>query len=173
MRVYSSGPAGPGRAIEACLAGRTGHMTLLAGPTGGALEGRSLTVGASSGPLVAYLLTSFGAGSGSIRLLVADVAARRVLRELPVGHYADGGLAGYERPTEVVLGPEGGVGWIAAVGEAGGQGPTYTVHTAATVGEPRLLDEGADIGAGSLSLTGFTLHWWHGGIEHSAPLPGS
>ena len=41
----------------------------------------------------------------------------------------------------------------------------------ATTGPISVLDEGADIGPTSLSLTGHTLTWWRGGIEKSAALP--
>ena len=173
LRVYTTGTLTQGRAVEACLSHRHGRMTLLAARAPGAgLGGRSLAVDASSGPLVAYSLTSFGVDSGSVSLRVADVAARRVLRELSVGRYVDAGFGGYERVTKVVLGPEGALGWIAA---AKGPGPatavSYYVRAAATIGQPRVLDEGEDIGATALSLTGRTLHWWHAGIEHSALLP--
>jgi hypothetical protein len=173
VRVYTTG-TGPlsGHAVEACLTGRRGRMTLLAAASPGAGPGgRSLAVDASSGPLIAYSLTSFGVDSGSTSLVVADVDARRVLRRLTVGHYVDAGFAGYERITQVALGPEGAVGWIAAAKGPGEASQTYSVHAAATVGEPRVLDEGPDIGPESLTLTGGTLHWWHAGIEHSAPLP--
>lgn len=172
LRVYTSG-TGPlsGHAVDACLAGRPGGMTLLAARSPGVgLGGRSLSVEASSGPLIAYSVTSFGVDSGSISLLIADVAARRVLRELTVGHYVDAGIGGSERVTKLVLGPEGAVGWIAVSKGPGQTSPTYSVHVAATVGEPRLLDEGEAIGSDSLTLTGRLLHWWHGGIEHSARL---
>ena len=172
LRVYTPGPGTYKGAIEACLTGRAGRMTLLAARTPGPGPiGRSLQVNAWSGPLVAYTLTSFGVDSGTTSLLVADVAARRILRQLPTGHYVDAGLGGYERSTKVVLGPEGAVGWIAATSGPGHQSPAYSVHAAATIGEPHVLDEGPDIGPASLTLTGRTLHWWHAGIEHSARLP--
>jgi|GEM_PF-2598614 len=170
MRVYRTG-AGPSQgAVEACLAGRRGHMTLL-GARGPGLGGRSLSVAASSGPLLAYLVTSFGVDSGATALLVADVQARRVIRELPAGHYVDAGIAGYERVEKVALGPEGAVGWISASSEGRQRPVSYIVHGAATIGEPRVLDEGPDIGPTSLTLSGRTLHWWHAGTERSAPLP--
>jgi len=172
MRVYATGAGASRGPVQACLAGRRGHMTLMAarGALPG-LGGRSLAVAAWSGPLVAYTLTSFGVDSGTTTLLVADVAARRVIRELPVGRYVDAGFAGYERATKIVLGPEGAVGWIAATAERGRPGPLYSVHAAATIGEPRVLDEGPDIGPGSLTVTGKILHWWHAGVERSARLP--
>ena len=172
LRVYRTGPGTYKDAIDACLTGRAGHMTLLAAraPGPGPI-GRSLQVNAWSGPLIAYTLTSFGVDSGTTSLVIADVAARRILRQLPTGHYVDAGLGGYERATKVVLGPEGAVGWIVAASPPGHQGPTYSVHAAATIGEPQVLDEGPDIGPASLTLTGRTLHWWRSGIERSARLP--
>jgi len=172
LRVYTSG-TGPlsGHAVDACLAGRPGRMTLLAARSPGVgLGGRSLSVEASSGPLLAYSVTSFGVDSGSISLVIADVAARRILRELAVGHYVDAGFGGSERVLKVVLGAEGAVGWIAESKGPGQASPMYSVHVAATVGEPRLLDEGEEIGSGSLTLTGRELHWSHAGIERSARL---
>ncbi len=164
LRVYTTPSAGS--TVYACLRGRHTRMTLLA-----AGAHHSLAVMASSGPLVAFTVTSFGVDAGSVALRVADVQARRVIRELPVGHYIDAGFVGYERVEKVVLGPEGGVGWIAAMGQSGHGAPDYAVHDAATVGEPRLLDEGPDIGPDTLSIAFRTLHWWHAGIEHSALLP--
>jgi hypothetical protein len=172
LRVFTTGSGISGHAIEACLTNRRGRsMTLLAARAGGGLGGRSLTVDASSGPLVAYTLTSFGVDSGTTSLLVADVAARRVIRDLLAGHYVDAGFAGYERVEKVVLGPEGAIGWISAASKGARLPPTYAVHAAARIGQPRVLDEGGDIGATSLSISGRTLRWRHAGIERTAPLP--
>ncbi len=128
-----------------------------------------------SGPIVAYLSSSFGVDTSATSLTVADVEARRVLRNVgEVGKSIDAGFAGSERVTKLVLGPEGAVAWITAVSESGrpGQAPqTYVLHAAATVGELQVLDEGPDIGGESLTLAGRTLHWWHAGIERSALLP--
>jgi len=170
VRVYTTaaGPPGAGT-VEACLMGRTGHMTLLRARAGAHL-GRSLQYAASSGPLVAYEVTTFGVDSGSTSLLIADVQARRVLRELPVGNYVDAGILEREAPTKVVLGPEGAVAWIAA-GHGPNQQVTYTVRAAATIGPVEILDEANDVGATSLTLKGRTLGWWHGGQERHAQLP--
>jgi hypothetical protein len=172
IRVYSTGSATLGRPVEACLIGAGTRMTLLPrGGGGGGPAGQSLKVATFSGPLVAYLLTSFGVDSGSTRLAIADVASRRVLRELLVGHYVDAGFGGGEAVTKVVLGPRGAVAWIAGSHGPGNQTVTYAVHTARTVGPPKVLDEGTDIGATSLTLAGRTLSWSHGGVEHTAELP--
>jgi hypothetical protein len=168
VRVYSTGPlTGSLRSpIQACLAGRSGHMTLL---SEGGRFGVSLAVSATSGPLVAYLITRFGVDSGSTVLRVADVSARRVLRELTIGSYIDGGILEREAPTRVVLGPEGAVGWIAA-SHGPDQHVTYTVRTAATIGPIEKLDEGPEISPRRLTLSGRRMGWWHDGTELHAPL---
>lgn len=168
VRLYTTGPATLplGSALQACLAGREGHMTLL---RPGGRSGLSLKLAASSGPLLAYLVTRFGVDSASTVLRVADVSARRVLRELTVGNYVDAGILERETPTRVVLGPEGAVGWIAA-SHGPDQRTTYAVRTAATVGRVETLDEGPDISPRRLTLSGQRLAWWHAGTELHAPL---
>ncbi len=168
VRVYSSGPVisplhGP---VAACLSGRGGHMTLLGS---GARFGVSLRVAASSGPLLAYLVMRFGVDSGSVQLRVADVSARRVLRELTIGNYIDGGILERETPTRIVLGPEGAVGWIVSR-HGPDQRLSYAVRTAATIGPVETLDEGPDISPGRLTLAGRRMGWWHAGTELHAPL---
>jgi hypothetical protein len=168
LHVYtsalSSRPArGP---VEACLTGYEGHMTLLRA------AGRpdvSLKVAATSGPLVAYLLTTFGVDSASTVLRVADVPARRVLRELAIGNYVDGGILEREAPTRVVLGPEGAVAWIAA-SHGPDQRVSYAIRTAATIGHVETLEEGPGISPGRLRLSGGRISWWHGGAERHGPL---
>jgi hypothetical protein len=168
VHIYTSAPLsrpalGP---VEACLTGYEGHMTLLGAS---AHFGVSLKVAATSGPLVAYLITTFGVDSGSTSLRVADVPARRVLRELTVGNYIDGGILEREAPTRVVLGPEGAVAWIAA-SHGPDQRVSYAVRTAATIGHVQTLDEGRTIAPGRLRLLGGRIIWWHAGIERHGPL---
>ncbi len=171
VTVYSTG-VGLDKQVEACLRAGGRRMTLLAKPTrpGGPL-GLRLRVEALSGSIVACLISSFGVDSGSTGLLIADVASRRVLREASAGRYVDAGILGSESVSKLVLGREGAVGWIMARRERGASATTYIVRGAGRTGPASTLDEGPDIGATSLSLTGHTLTWWHGGIEKSAALP--
>jgi hypothetical protein len=172
LSVYSTGGGPLEDPIEACLLARGGRMTLLAKRTGqGGPAGRGLRVEALSGSIVAYLITSFGVDSGSTDLVIADVAARRVLRDVPAGKYVDAGILGSESVSKLVLAPEGAVAWVTSSREGNTSPTTYVVHAAARSGAPTILDEGPDIGPTSLVLTGRKLSWSRGGIRKSAALP--
>jgi hypothetical protein len=172
VRVYetSSGVA-PNRRVRvsACERG-TGHapMTLIAPRS--RPPGVSLGAVAIAGTLVAYVETTFGVDSGSSRIVVVDVSARRVLRSLPAGAYVDAGIIRREHVRALAVAADGAIGWILERGRA--QAEKRYVYEASRTGPVSLLDEGADIGAESLQISGRTLSWQHAGTRRSALLPG-
>jgi hypothetical protein len=170
VRVYTLG-AGAGTRVEACLAGRGTRMTLLA-PAKGSRH-RSLGSFAFAGTKLAYVEDQFGVDSGTLSIVVVDVARRRVLRTFGgVGGYVDAGIAGSSNVSDVVLSAKGSVAWITEThGPPATPGLTVAVHAATATGAVRTLDEGPDIEAGSLTLSGGMLGWSRAGVERRAPLP--
>jgi len=172
VRVYSTmtakSPFAPPR-TEACVVRSGARMTLVAPRRSGGL--RKLFGGlALSGTVVAYLEVQFGVDSGCESIFVADVAARRILRQVPsVGCWVDAGFVRRETVTDLVVGQRGSVAWVLERG-ARESPKTLVVYTAAISGVPAVLDEGPDIGATSLSLSSGTLSWWHAGVQRTAQL---
>jgi hypothetical protein len=177
VRVYSTEPAKPRfgpKTTEACLVRRGTRMTLVAPRTlSGPGRGLHKSLGevALSGSIVAYVEGQFGVDSGCNSIVVAEIALRRVLRQLPdVGCTIDAGFIRRERVTDLVVGRAGSVAWILERG-ANSRPKALLVNAAAVSGAVTLLDEGADIGATSLGLSAGTLSWWHAGVRRAAPLP--
>jgi hypothetical protein len=173
LRVYSLGSRTPASTrIEACVTGRGRRMTLLAPAKGSGLR-RSLGGFAFAGTKLAYVEDQFGVDSGSLNIVVVDVAHRRVLRVLRgVGGYVDAGILGSSQIGQVVLGASGSVAWITeAHGPRANPTLAVAVHAASLTGAISTLDEGPDIEFGSLTLSGTQLGWRHGGAERHAPLP--
>lgn len=161
----------PPRRAEACVVRGGARMTLFDPnrPSTG-LPHRGFGVVAISGTVVAYAVSQFGVDSGGSDLFLADVASRRILRELPGGGFVDAGFLSRTRITDFVLSPSGSAAWIDEVVRPPKKVKTFVVG-AAPLGRPEaVLDEGPGIGAGSLTLTHGTLMWWDGGVERSAPL---
>jgi hypothetical protein len=173
VRVYTLGARTPASTrIEACLTGRGTRMTLLAPVKGSPLH-RSLGGFAFAGTKLAYVQDEFGVDSGSLSIVVVDIARRRVLRTLRgVGGYVDAGIGGSSNVADVVLTAKGSVAWITEThGPHGTPRLTVAVHAATATGAIRTLDEGSDIEAGSLTLSAGMVAWSRAGVERRAPLP--
>jgi hypothetical protein len=132
----------------------------------------SLGATAIAGTLVAYVDTRGGVDSGSSSIIVVDVATRRVLRSVPgVATYVDAGIIRSEHVRSLaVIAPDGATAWIVEAGTRG-RPKTLRVYDAARTGPARLVDEGSDIGAESLRVSGRTISWAHGTGTRSADLP--
>jgi hypothetical protein len=147
-------------------------MTLLA-PAKAPHLNRSLGSFAFAGTKLAYVEDQFGVDSGSLSIVVVDVARRRVLRTLRgVGGYVDGGILGSSNVSGLVLSGKGSVAWLTEThGPQNSSGVTVTVHAATSTGAVTTLEEGPDIEAGSLTLSVGRLTWRRAGVERSASLP--
>jgi hypothetical protein len=160
--------AGEPAATMACLAGHTGHITLLA-PTRLNLRS-SLGPFELAGRVAAYLETEFGVDSGTTQLVVVDIGARRVLRSTGVGQYVDAGLIRSDRVVRFVVTPRGSVAWSLVQTEHRQQ-VGVSIYAAPREGAPALLEAGADIDPGSLSLAGRTVRWTRAGTARAVPMP--
>src|SRR5947209_3403917 len=109
LRIYETRPARGPHAVLACLAGHRGHMTLLA-PTRLNLH-TSLARFELAGHVAAYLETQFGVDSGTTKLVVVDVGARRVLRAIEAGSYVDAGLLFEEAVARFLITSRGSLAW--------------------------------------------------------------
>jgi hypothetical protein len=173
VRVYELHAATPASTrIEACVIGRGTRMTVLA-PVKGSAPHRSLGGFAFAGTKLAYVEDQFGVDSGSLSIVLADVARRRVLRTLAgVGGYTDAGVLGSANVSGLVLASNGAVAWLTEThGPPASPALTVAVHAASATGAVSTLDEGPDIEVGSLTLSGGTLSWRRGGVKHTAPMP--
>lgn len=170
LRIYEtrSRSAAQPRSVLACIAGHSGHMTLLA-PTRLNLH-ISLGRFELAGRVVAYLATQFGIDSGTTKLVVVDVGARRVLRSIEAGSYVDAGLILREAVIRYLVTSRGSVAWTVAR-EDHRQPPLESVWAAPREGPAALLDSGPAIDAGSLALSGATLSWTDAGGQRTAPMP--
>jgi len=170
LRVYETRPrsAGEPRAVLACLAGHRGHMTLLAATRLNLHS--SLARFELAGHVVAYLETQRGVDSGTTKLVVVDVGARRVLHAIEAGSYVDAGLIFDETVIRFLVTSRGSLAWTVAR-EDHRQPAVQSVWAAPREGPPALLDSGRSIDAGSLALAGTTLSWIDGGAQRSAPMP--
>ncbi len=168
VRVYETVPKS-GRAIGACLVGHAGHMTLLAAQPHVGLH-RSLGRFELAGRIVAFLETRFGVDSGTSTLVVADIGARRILRSVHAGSYADAGILDRRSVTRFVLTARGSIAWISEHTQRQ-QLVEVAVHAAPPHGAAVLLDSGRDIDPNLLRLSGSTLSWSRAGSEHTATMP--
>jgi len=168
VRVYETVPKS-GPLIAACLVGHTGHMTLLAPEPHVPLH-RSLGRFALAGRIVAFLETQFGVDSGTSTLVVVDVGARRVLRAVAAGWYADAGILDRRSVTRFVLTPRGSIAWISEQTRHE-QLVEAAVYAAGREGSVRLLESGADIDPNVLRLSGATLSWSRAGSPRTATMP--
>ncbi len=156
------------RAVLACLSGHHGHMTLLA-PTR-LNQHTSLSRFELAGHVAAYLETQFGVDSGTTKLVVVDVGARRVLHAIEAGSYVDAGFVFDEALVRFLVTSHGSVAWT--VTREDHRGPAVeSVWAVAREGAPALLDTGQAIDAGSLARAGATLSWSDGGALRTAPMP--
>ncbi len=118
-----------------------------------------------------YLEGQFGIDAGCEGLVVADIAARRILTRAPsIGCSVDAGFVRREVVTDLVLGPGGSAAWILER-RSYSVAQTLLVYTVARGGSAAVLDQGPDIGATSLTLSSGTLGWWHAGVHRTAPAP--
>lgn len=171
-------PPRPPSRIEACLVRARMRMTLFdprqLGEGGDSSRGFD-GVEAIVGTLVAYSTDRQGRGSLDISVSIADLASRRILRELPVSSSPYAKASTRTRMTDFVLAPSGSAAWI-------DERTTWTTFrrpdtkafvltTASLGGQQAVLDESPYIGEASLSLSGGALTWWDGGLERSTSLP--
>jgi hypothetical protein len=175
VRVYVYPPTKerypPTRRTEACLAGGGARMTLLGPEELHEFRRTSFEVVALSGTAMAYAIGHFGTDSGGYRVLVADIATRRILRELPGGGFADAGFGGGTYRRDFVLDHSGSVAWIdEEIGPVSRRTKTFVVHRAPVGGEEVVLDEGPDIAPRSLELRAGTLRWQDAGTQRTARL---
>jgi hypothetical protein len=170
IRIYEtrSRSAAQPRSVLACMSGHSGHMTLLA-PTRLNLH-ISLGRFELAGHVAAYLATQFGVDSGTTKLVVVDVGARRVLRSIEAGSYVDAGLIFREAVIRYVVSSRGSVAWT-VTREDHREPPLDSVWAAPREGPAALLDSGPAIDAGSLALSGATLSWTDAGAPRTAPMP--
>lgn len=165
----------PPHHTEACLVRTGARMTLL--DPGQPSESRGF-VGfqAIAGNIVAYSSERDETGSASSTVFVADIAARRILRELTVGNSPYAKVSSRTRMTAFALAPSGSAAWIdeKTTWTSFRHGPdtkTFVVSAAPLGVQEVVLDESPYIGESSLTLTSGTLAWWDGGAERSARLP--
>jgi hypothetical protein len=170
VRVYSTLRAALGQSIYACSIRPGGRMTLLAAQAGHPGSNRSLGGFVLAGSIVGYLETQFGVDSGTHKLVVVDVAARRSLRSIDAGHYVDAGLILSEGVTRFVLTAHGSVAWISSRSEHS-TAATFALHVAPRTGAAITLAHGPSIDSASLSLAGGTLSWKDAGVRHTARMP--
>jgi hypothetical protein len=170
IRIYEtrSRSAAQPRSVLACLSGHSGHMTLLA-PTRLNLH-ISLGRFELAGHVAAYLATQFGVDSGTTKLVVVDVGARRVLRSIEAGSYVDAGLIFREAVIRYVVTSRGSVAWT-VTREDRREAPLESVWAAPREGPAARLDSGPAIDAGSLALSRATLSWTDAGAQRTAPMP--
>ena len=170
LAIYETRPrtGGPPRAVLACLSGHRGHMTLLA-PTR-LNQHTSLARFELAGHVAAYLETQFGVDSGTTKLVVVDVGARRVLHAIEAGSYVDAGIVFAEAVIRFLVSSRGSVAWT--VTREDHRGPAIeSVWAVGREGAPALLDSGQAIDAGSLARAGTTLSWTDEGTQRTAPMP--
>ena len=170
LGIYETRPASPGapRGILACVAGHSGHMTLLAATR---LNARtSLRSFELAGRVAAYLETQFGVDAGTTKLVVVDVGARRVLHSIQAGSYSAVGLTTREDVSRFFVTARGAVAW-SATREEHRRPVGAAVFAAPREGRPAPLDSGPAIDAASLALSGATLTWTDGGVQRTAPIP--
>jgi hypothetical protein len=177
VRVYRPKVA-PGvsaqRPVSACLVGHRSRMTLIAAGRPQTLHSFPGSLGTIvlSRTIVAYVVHRLtGVDTASSELFVADVAARRVLREARVGSSVDAGFLGSESLTALVANPAGAVAWIDERVGPRSSGRQLFVYAAPPVGHAVLLDEGTAIDPASLTLSGGTLCWSDGGSTRTAHVP--
>ncbi len=165
---------GEPRAAACLAAGRT-RMTLIpaAPPHAGLPGAASIRRIALARAIVAFVADGLtGVDTSASELVVADVARRAIVRRAPAGHTVDAGLIASEATTALAAAPSGAVAWIVRrSGPALSKDPAVTVYVAARSGPAHVLDEGAGIDPGTLSITGSTVNWKDGGVARTAALP--
>ncbi len=159
--------------MVACLAGRQTGMTLIAAPAPHSqrLVRRSLGIIVVAGPIAAYVVNQLtGVDTSTSKLVVADVASGRILREAPAGHSVDGGIIFDERLSSLATTSRGSVAWIEQRRE-GRNKRSAAVYSAPPTGHATLLDEGPAVGPESLTLSHGTLSWSDGADRRTATMP--
>jgi hypothetical protein len=173
VRVYSYPPTkerfAPPRRTEACVIGRGIRMTLFDPELHTGVRFRTFAVVALASTVVAYSISSHGIDTGTSSVFLADIASRRILRELPGGGFIDAGFISRTRITGFVLDASGSAAWIDEVG-GGRRATTFVVRSAPTGHEEVVLDEGSDIAPNSLQLSSGTLSWLDAGMRRTARL---
>ena len=177
LRTSQTKRRSPPRHAEACLV-RSGSRITLFDP-GHPAESRDSSRGfggvqAIAGTLVAYSIDRTGAGSSNSTVLIADIAARRILRELQVSSDPYAKVSTRTAMTAFVLAPSGSAAWIeektAWTSFRRPDTKTFVLSAAPFGGQEVTLDESPGIGASWLSLKSGALTWWDGGVERSARL---
>jgi hypothetical protein len=126
---------------------------------------------ALSGTVLAYSVKHVRADSSGSDLFLAQVASRRILRELPGDSFVDAGFIGATFTTQFALDPSGSAAWIdETLGPISNRTKTFVVRAAPLDGEEVVLDEGPSIAPRSLKLTTGTLSWQDGATRRTAHL---
>ncbi len=123
-----------------------------------------------AGDILGYSETQFGVDSGTTRVVIADVARRRIIRSIEGGNYVDAGLILSEGVDSFVLSSTGAVAWIRSRSEHR-QLTDVVVYAAPRVGDASVLDKGTSIDPASLRLSGTTISWVDGGARRTAAMP--
>jgi hypothetical protein len=159
------------RRTEACLVGGGARMTLLNPEGERGFRAPTFDVVALSGTAVAYSIGRHGVDSGASEVVVADIATRRIVQELPGESFADAGFLGRTTRTDFVLDHSGSAAWIdEVVGPISKRTRSFAVHRAPVGEEEVVLDESADIAPHSLELRAGTLRWQDVGMQRAARL---
>lgn len=120
-----------------------------------------------AGRYVAFDTTTYNKNEPAYELRVVDARTGRTKRDGPALYSGDDphDPTADRGVTDIELKPNGSVAWV--VQNPFVQPPRWEVDTSDRVGD-RILDTGADIGAGSLASSGSTLYWTNGGQARSA-----
>lgn len=155
----------PGAGILLCRAGAEAPVVLADGDAG--VDPATVRL---AGPFAAYASTG-GHRCLDTHVVVVDVASRRPVTTVPAGARTvsvANGCDGSAGVAALVLRPSGAVAWITGVGDAGVR---EVWRADATGAAPELLDAGADVAPGSLTLAATTVTWTRGGAMRAAALP--
>ena len=146
-----------------------GHATaFLLGERVGCLRGPLAGPFALVGARVAYGLDRCGVDTGSSMLTVQRLDTGQVLISRPALSRPVG-VESYTSISRIVLSRGGAVAWIASGHSIGAHRQRTEVEALDRHGA-RVLDSGATIATGSLSLSGSTVRWRDGGRARSARL---
>jgi hypothetical protein len=156
-----------GEIVSGCAAG--GSTSYVLGRQGaGCLGAGRVQALAVAGDLAAYGLERCGVDTGRTMVTVRRLTDGKVLASRPAITNAVA-VESYQSVSSLVLKPDGAVAWVAVLGSVLGHRHATEVHKLDGHGEV-LLDSGASLAPGPLTLAGATVHWKHGTGSRSATL---
>jgi hypothetical protein len=131
----------------------------------------AVNVVALSGTVVAYSVGHIRADSSGSEIFLAQVASRRILRELPGDSAINAGFNGATIRTDFALDRSGSAAWIdEEIGPISDRMETLVVHAAPLGAKEVVLDEGPAIAPRSLELTADALSWQDAGVRRRVRL---